>query len=89
MRITRSCSIIFLAIKVICQAGHAKPAAPQEETLLFGRFGDVHSYRNVTTPKHVVLFASGDGGGTRGLSTWRGHCPESLHWSRASTSRPA
>jgi type IV secretory pathway VirJ component len=44
---------------------HAEPA--REEILPFGRFGDVHIYRNTAQPKHVVLFASGDGGWNLGV----------------------
>jgi type IV secretory pathway VirJ component len=44
---------------------HADPAVG--ETLQFGRFGEVHVYRNVARPKHVVLFASGDGGWNLGV----------------------
>ncbi len=67
MEITRCCSFLLLAVMAICKAGHAQPATPQEETLQFGHFGDVHIYRNSTTPKHVVLFASGDGGWNPGV----------------------
>jgi type IV secretory pathway VirJ component len=67
MKTARRCSFLFLTIIAICQAAHAQPATPQEETLRFGHFGAVHIYRNSTTPKHVVLFASGDGGWNPGV----------------------
>ncbi len=42
-------------------------AAPTEDTLRFGRFGQVVCYRNTPQPKHVVLFVSGDGGWNLGV----------------------
>ncbi|MBI5375391.1 MAG: virulence factor family protein [Candidatus Schekmanbacteria bacterium] len=38
-----------------------------EETLKFGRFGNVMIYRNSLKPSHVVLFVSGDGGWNLGV----------------------
>lgn len=39
----------------------------QEETLHFGRFGDIKLYRQSNHPDHIVLFVSGDGGWNRGV----------------------
>jgi len=45
----------------------ALPARAATETLQYGRFGQVHLYRNSPHPKHVVLFLSGDGGWNLGV----------------------
>jgi type IV secretory pathway VirJ component len=51
----------------------ASPAAaatgpgPGAETLKYGRFGDVYTYRKTPHPQHVVLFLSGDGGWNLGV----------------------
>lgn len=46
-----------------CLAGNAAA----EETLKFGRFGEVTLYRDSPTPANVVLFVSGDGGWNLGV----------------------
>jgi type IV secretory pathway VirJ component len=45
------------------------PAVAQltEESLSFGRFGDVWLYHQAPQPAHVVLFVSGDGGWNQGV----------------------
>jgi len=43
------------------------PARADEATLEFGRFGTVHVYAASERPRHVVLFASGDGGWNLGV----------------------
>jgi type IV secretory pathway VirJ component len=55
---------LFLAVLLTVTA-RSEPLP--EETLQFGRFADVHIYRNSAQPKHVVLFASGDGGWNLGV----------------------
>ena len=42
-------------------------AAPAEQKLTFGRFGEVTVYRNSNEPKNMVLFVSGDGGWNLGV----------------------
>lgn len=37
------------------------------DTINFGRFGAVHLYKQTNSPKHVVLFVSGDGGWNLGV----------------------
>jgi type IV secretory pathway VirJ component len=49
----------------ICYASLANAAT--EETLTFGRFGQVRLYRQTDNPQHVVLFVSGDGGWNSGV----------------------
>lgn len=41
--------------------------AGAEETLRFGRFGEVTLYHKTPQPTHVVLFVSGDGGWNQGV----------------------
>lgn len=48
-------------------AGGGAPARAGETTLEFGRFGAVHVYAASERPRHVVLFASGDGGWNLGV----------------------
>ena len=54
---------IFLAI-FFCAEG---VTATAEESLRFGRFGNVFIYRQSSHPSHVVLFVSGDGGWNLGV----------------------
>jgi type IV secretory pathway VirJ component len=41
--------------------------AVEEDTLRFGRFGNVHLYRTTPMPERVALFVSGDGGWNLGV----------------------
>jgi len=45
----------------------ATPGWTDEETLAFGRFGDLTIYRHTPLPKNIVLFVSGDGGWNLGV----------------------
>jgi type IV secretory pathway VirJ component len=47
--------------------GMANLCMAQEETLHFGRFGNIRLYRQSDHPAHVVLFVSGDGGWNLGV----------------------
>lgn len=47
--------------------GNVRADTAPEETLQFGRFENVHIYRNSAHPEHVVLLASGDGGWNQGV----------------------
>ena len=59
----------FLCFFVLTVLWNLTPqAAPlPEETLAFGRFGNIYIYRNSPQPEHVVLFVSGDGGWNLGV----------------------
>jgi type IV secretory pathway VirJ component len=59
----RFLTAIFLAV-LFCATG---VTAADEETLRFGRFGDVFIYRQSPHPSHVILFISGDGGWNLGV----------------------
>jgi type IV secretory pathway VirJ component len=57
---------VALGALLVVLAG-APPARAGETTLEFGRFGTVHVYAASERPRHVVLFASGDGGWNLGV----------------------
>ncbi len=58
----------LLTVLVLCFCTNTSAAAPlPDETVQFGRFGDVHIYRDTPHPKQVVLFVSGDGGWNLGV----------------------
>ena len=59
----RLATAIFLAI-FFCAGG---VTATAEESLRFGRFGNVFIYRQSPNPSHVVIFVSGDGGWNLGV----------------------
>lgn len=59
--------VLTLFLPAPSNAFPASPAAPDPETLTFGRFGKVTLYRPATQPRHVVLFLSGDGGWNQGV----------------------
>jgi len=54
-------------IWVIIAAVLAQPVRAAEETVAFGRFGDVTVYRGDADPRQVVLFIGGDGGWNQGV----------------------
>lgn len=47
--------------------GIAGLVAAAEEAIDFGRFGEIHIYKNTERPKNLVLFISGDGGWNLGV----------------------
>ena len=51
--------VVFYCVTGLCMA--------QEETLHFGRFGNITLYRQSDHPSHVVIFVSGDGGWNLGV----------------------
>ena len=55
---------ILLLVAFYCVTG---PCMAQEETLHFGRFGNITLYRQSDHPSHVVIFVSGDGGWNLGV----------------------
>ena len=55
--------IFFVMLLLLGQIG----TATGEETLTFGRFGKVWTYRGSPAPSRVVLFISGDGGWNLGV----------------------
>ena len=63
---TRPSLVLALALALTPRAEGAAPEHPatraDADTLTFPRFGTVHLVRPAGTPRHVVLFASGDGG---------------------------
>ena len=67
MKAVYYCCLLLIAMLAASRMGHAQSSEPQEETLRFGYFGDVHIYRATAQPKHVVLFVSGDGGWNLGV----------------------
>ncbi len=59
-----------LTIALLALAGaiaSALAAVPQQQTLSFGKFGNVTVYRNSPEPSNMVLFVSGDGGWNLGV----------------------
>src|SRR5258705_9433212 len=56
---------LLLALIGILAPQHAR--ASSEDSLQFGRFGQVMVYRSSPTPRNVVLFVSGDGGWNLGV----------------------
>ena len=58
---------LALAPRVHGGAPESATARADADTLTFPRFGTLHLYRPAGEPKHVVLFASGDGGWDRGV----------------------
>lgn len=57
--------LILWAVLVVVLAGWA--GAMTEETLRFGPFGPIRTYRESPVPAQVVLFVSGDGGWNLGV----------------------
>jgi type IV secretory pathway VirJ component len=49
------------------RAASAQETSIREDTVRFGRFGDIALYRQRDRPSHVVLFVSGDGGWNLGV----------------------
>ncbi len=58
---------VILILLLLFFGSRAMTAWAVEESLDFGRFGEVTIYRESPTPSHVVLFVSGDGGWNLGV----------------------
>lgn len=58
---------IKLIAAVLLMSASVSAQTVKEDTLSFGVFGKVWTYRTSTTPAHVVLFISGDGGWNLGV----------------------
>jgi type IV secretory pathway VirJ component len=58
--------IACIAAFLICSV-YSVRAIGSEETMSFGRFGDIAVYSESKTPSHVVLLVSGDGGWKKGV----------------------
>jgi type IV secretory pathway VirJ component len=68
MTLVRGVAVACMVLMVqLSEARSAAAAQAGDETLHFGRFGDVRLYRSTDTPKQVVLFVSGDGGWNLGV----------------------
>ncbi len=52
---------------LLLSVNHVYAETMHEETVKFGPFGTVHTYRTTDKPEHMVLFISGDGGWKLGV----------------------
>ncbi len=59
--------ILSLSALLLLTCAASVVAHAKGDTVSYGRFGDVHIYRQSEKPHHVVLFVSGDGGWNQGV----------------------